>query len=197
MRRRFIAAGLGVGGVLAALGASSGVAQAATVTPRAAAIITGRTAQVAAGEIVTRMYAPASNTCIDVWGGTTDINQNIGTAPCQNTQEQQFTLIPVPVSGFSHTYRILNAASNLCLAPFRFEVRQGDCLHPIVQNQDVWAFLPAGAAHQYVLTNYLGTGQGRCMALHPTSPPSADWSIWRDFCDTGNSSQIFEIPDLP
>lgn len=198
MRREFVVAGLGAGGVLAALGLSGGVAQAAGAAAHEAVGGTGRTAAAAAaGEFVSRMYAPASDTCVDVWGGTTDINQDIGTASCQDIREQRFTLVPVPVSGFSVTYRLLNAASDLCLAPFRFEVRQGDCLHPTVENQDVWAFLPAGPPHQYVLTNYLGSGKGRCMAVHPTSPPSATRSILRDWCDTGDSSQIFEIPDLP
>lgn len=152
-------------------------------------------AQAASGSFVTTIYSPWANTCVDVPGGTTDINTKLIGAACSSSAEQQFTFVPEtdPNNGLAG-YSLFNHASGLCAVKFRFEVRQNDCAHANpVPGAWIWRLIPVDpAAQKYLLEpTYVGaTAQGRCMQGGTAT------SVYTPFCNTGDASQVLVLAGM-
>jgi hypothetical protein len=112
------------------------------------------------------IYSAATHSCVDVPGGTTNINANVVGSTCSNAAEQQFSFQPVAGQA-AGTYNVVNAASGLCLAQFRFGIRQSDCLHTTPESTgQMWTLLPVdAAANQYAFepTDQVGDTPFRVM----------------------------------
>jgi Ricin-type beta-trefoil lectin domain-like len=153
-------------------------------------------AAAADGSFVSAIYSSSANVCVDVPGGTTDVNRNLVPAACASTVEQQFTFTPVHDANNQqpNTYVVVNQASGLCLVKFRFEIRQAKCFgsspYPAAQT---WVLNAVDAsAHQYqFVPGYVGTDLGRCMAVGTTSTV-----LPTPFCDITDPAQAWTLAGM-
>jgi len=144
------------------------------------------------GGFVSTIYSPSARNCIDVPGGTTDINVNLVGAPCSSAPEQLFTFVPEtdPNNGLAG-YILVNHASGLCAVKFRFELRQSNCagVSPVPSGW-IWRLLPvASSAHEYLLEpTYVGaTATGRCMSAGTATV------VYTPFCDPADPAQVMVL----
>ncbi|MCU1684054.1 MAG: hypothetical protein JWQ81_4793 [Amycolatopsis sp.] len=137
------------------------------------------------------IYSASTKSCVDVPGGTTDVNTDVRGRTCDGAAEEKFRFQQVPGRS-ADTYDVVNAASGLCLAQFRFGVRQRNCLIPVPYDPvlDMWTLVPLDAAateFQFTRTSDAGAGLGRCLAAHATPSPV----LRLDFCNKTDPAQSF------
>lgn len=93
---------------------------------------------------------------------------------------------------------MVNAASGLCLAQFRFGIRQYDCLHTAPgSTQLMWTLLTVDAsAHQYAFgpTNQVGDTTFRC--VNATSSGSGTTALGLPFYSIGAAADVFTVMGL-
>jgi len=178
-------------GRLAGLGAAglgmTGLLGAGVVAPATAA---------AASSFTSTIYSAAIKSCVDVPGGTTDINTNLVGKTCSGAAEQRFTF--TPVAGHANTYTLINAASKECAHNYRLNVRQQSCSSPAPNpSWDKWVLLPVNAsAHQYQLepADYAGDGKyARVVGAHPAPPGYPTPILTLDLINTADPAQTFVI----
>ncbi|MEY9931605.1 hypothetical protein ABH926_006254 [Catenulispora sp. GP43] len=180
--------------VLAAIGALFGSGMPAA---SAAPIGIGAGAARPAAAFSSTIHSAATGTCVDVPGGTTDVNANVVGVACSGAAEQGFSFQPVAGQP-AGTYNVVNAASGLCLAQFRFGIRQSDCLHTIPESTgQMWTLLTVdAAAHEYVFepTNQVGDTPYRCMGATSTGPGTA--ILGKPFYTAGTPGDVFTVVGL-
>ena len=140
----------------------------------------------------------STTSCVDVPGGTKDINTDVVGRACVGSAEQSFRF--KPVTNRPGTYRIVNQVSGLCMAPYRFGVRQASmCTYPAPNTTfPMWDLLPVNAAaHTFQLepTSQEGSTMPRCVTAYVVGG-TMDRDLVLDFCDNGNPAQVFTIPGL-
>ena len=140
-----------------------------------------------------------TSSCFDVPGGTTDINTDVVGRACTGSVEQRFRF--EPVAARPGTYRIVNRASTLCLAQYRFGVRQAPtCTYPPPNvTYPMWDLDPVNAAadtFQLEPTSQEGSSMPRCVDVHVVTG-SADRALALDFCADNTPAQVFTIPGIP
>lgn len=175
--------GVGLTGLLVA----GALAPAGTATAATAAT---------AGTFTSTISSAATRSCVDVPGGTTDINTNLVGRTCSGAAEQQFTF--TPVSRQAGTYTIVNAASRECAQRYRFSVRQNSCAFtPSSPTWDEWVLIPVNAAaHQYQLepASYGGSGSSaRVVGAHPAPSGYPSPILTLDLVNSADPAQTFVI----
>ncbi|MDT4990616.1 MAG: Ricin-type beta-trefoil lectin domain-like [Actinoplanes sp.] len=150
-------------------------------------------AAAAGGPFVNAIYSSSATVCVDVPGGTTDVNRNLVPAACASTAEQQFTFTPVHDASNQqpNTYVVVNQASGLCLVKFRYAIRQVNCFgsNPYPPSY-TWVLNAVDAsAHRYqFVPGYVGTDLGRCMAVGTSST-----MLPTPFCDITDPTQAWTL----
>ena len=183
--------------LVAAVAAVGALIGSGTPSALAAPAGTGLASVWPAGAFTSTIYSAATGTCVDVPGGTTDINANVVGASCSGAAEQNFSFQPVAGQP-AGTYNVVNAASGLCLAQFRFGIRQNDCLHTIPESTgQMWTLLTVDAsAHEFVFepTNQVGDTAFRCMGATSTGPETA--VLGKPFYTAGTPGDVFTVVGL-
>ena len=150
----------------------------------------------AASSFTSTIYSAAIKSCVDVPGGTTDINTNLVGKTCSGAAEQRFTF--TPVTGHAGTYTLINAASKECAHNYRLSVRQQSCSLPASDpSWDDWVLVPVNAsAHQYQLepADYAGDGSSaRVVGAHPAPSGYPSPVLTLDLINITDPAQTFVI----
>lgn len=183
------------------LAAAAAVAAAVVLltAPTASAAPRATAAAAAATPVTSTIFSAATNSCVDVPGGTTDPNTALYGQPCTGTAEQQFTF--QPVSGRTNTYRIVNQASKICMVQYRFGVRQRNCLTAVPYDPvlDMWTLIPVNTTtHTYRFQTTSSTGpSARCIAVHPTPNGYPGPTLTLDYCTAGVPAQTLKLTTAP
>ena len=179
-------------------------AVAVAVAPVLSAALAATAAQAATGPAASSgststIYNPATHSCAEVPGGTTDINTNVVSAPCTGTADQTFSFQPV-AGAPAGTYNIVNQASGLCIFQYRFGVRQNNCLASSPENTAYeWNLQPVSAAQKkYVLepTNQAASSLPRVLQAIPASSGNPTPPLTLAFYSAGTAQQQFTLAGL-
>lgn len=166
-----------------------GLLAAGAVAPASAATTT------ITGTFTSTIYSAATKSCVDVPGGTTDMNTDLVGTGCSGAAEQRFSF--TPVSGQPHTYTLRNAASRECAHNYRYSIRQDSCSFPASNPAwDQWLLLPVNtAAHQYRLEPalYAGSSSFRVLAAHPAPAGSSSRILTLDYLNRADPAQTFVL----
>lgn len=161
-----------------------------------AAVAVPAAAATAPAAFTSVIKSASTTSCVDVPGGTTDINVNVVGRACTGRAEQAFQF--KPVAGQPETFLVVNQASGLCMAPSRFNVRQATtCTFPPPNtNYPMWVLRPINAtAHTFELepAGQQSSTMPRCVDAHVVSG-TTDRSLTLDYCDSNVSTEVFTLP---
>lgn len=156
------------------------------------------------GSFVSTIYSASTTSCLDVPGGSKDVNQQVLGFACNSSAEQTFTFTPLP--NRAGAYTVMNTASTLFMTQYRFGVRQNTFSDSVSPWYGVWTLRPVNvAAHQYLLEPTLYTDPAlnqpayqRCVTAYPAVPGTAHpYLSLGNYCNPASGAQLFRIAGAP
>ncbi|MDT5032413.1 MAG: Ricin-type beta-trefoil lectin domain-like [Actinoplanes sp.] len=155
--------------------------------------------QQASATFTSTIYSPATSTCIDVPGNTTDTSVRVVSQPCSGTSEQSFIFYPVAGQP-DGTYAVVDPVNGLCVSDYRNHVVQDDCL-PVASQAPAftWTLVAIDAAakkYVFVPTYQFGATNRRCMSVSSLPPSNGILYTGVPTCRTTDPYDFFVVAGI-